>query len=324
MSRLMLVAGLIAVLLTGCGGDDDTTNAGATSTPAKGTFPVTIQTKLGPAVIPEEPKRVVALDYPSADAAIALGVVPIAMTKVTYVPGDVQEWTKAALRGSKPGLFDTDTEIPIEKVAALRPDVILATASYTLDPVYSKLKRIAPVVAHTTGAGEDRWQDSTLKIGRALGREDRAKKLVADLEARVADARHDNASFAGKTVAFFNYAQGKAWAINTDSDFSIRFLSDLSFRLSPTIARLPGDGRAEISTERLGLLNADVVIGTSPSPKELAALEHNALFRKLPAVKRGAYVSLPLGAATSIAFPSPLSVSYALDRLVPELVGATS
>jgi iron complex transport system substrate-binding protein len=40
---------------------------------------VTVTHKLGTATIEQEPKRVVALDYPSADAAIALGVMPVAM-----------------------------------------------------------------------------------------------------------------------------------------------------------------------------------------------------------------------------------------------------
>ena len=41
--------------------------------------------------------------------------------------------------------------------------------------------------------------------------------------------------------------------------------------------------------------------------------------RRLSAVKRNAYASLDIGQATSIAFPSVLSVKYALDELVPSL-----
>jgi ABC-type Fe3+-hydroxamate transport system substrate-binding protein len=39
------------------------------------------------------------------------------------------------------------------------------------------------------GAGVDTWQESTLLVGQALHREDKARQLVADTEARVARAR---------------------------------------------------------------------------------------------------------------------------------------
>ncbi|MGH3926008.1 MAG: hypothetical protein ACRDTT_24645 [Pseudonocardiaceae bacterium] len=52
--------------------------------------------------IEKPPTQVVALDFPSADAAIALGVVPVGMYDVSYVEGGVQQWTKEALRGEEP------------------------------------------------------------------------------------------------------------------------------------------------------------------------------------------------------------------------------
>jgi len=65
---------------------------------------------------------VVALDFASADAAIALGVTPVAMAK-----GGVPPWTVAALGDRRPELLDLAAAIPFEQIAALRPDVILAT-----------------------------------------------------------------------------------------------------------------------------------------------------------------------------------------------------
>jgi iron complex transport system substrate-binding protein len=267
------------------------------------------------------PKRVVALDFPSADAVIALGVTPIAIGKVSYVPGGVQAWTKAALGRRTPKLIDAETEIPLEEIAALHPDLIVATNTYNLGPVRTKLERLAPLVTWTHGAGVDTWQESTLLVGKALGREARARKLVEDTEARVTRARDDHPAFAGKTVTLFNYYEGVSWAISSPDDFSIRFLSTLGFKLSPRIERLKGkDGRLEVSNERLRLLDADVVLGTSSdSGAKLEALTRGTLFRRLDAVRRGAYSTIPIGPATSIAFPSALSVNYALDELVPLL-----
>ena len=48
-------------------------------------------------------------------------------------------------------------------------------------------------------------------------------------------------------------------------------------------------------------------------------MTRGALFQRLSAVKRDAYSSIDIGPATSIAFPSALSVNYALSELVPLL-----
>ncbi|MBB4660787.1 iron-siderophore ABC transporter substrate-binding protein [Conexibacter arvalis] len=321
---LALVAALL-VTLAGCGSDDDSggnaaTTTAATSTATAGAFPVTIENALGTVEIEQAPERVVALDFPSADAALALGVRPVAIARVDYADDGIQPWTKEALGGERPKLLTTSTGYPVEQVAAERPDLILATNAYGIGDVYDELRQIAPVVTFETGEGEDSWQQSTERIGRALGRAQEAADLIAETERQVADARRANPDFEGKEIAFFNAVDRTAWAINRHEDFSIKFLADLGFVLSPQIARLRGtEGRAQISAERYELLDADVVIGTSPSPAELRALAANPLFERLPAVRAGRYVELPLSPATSMAFPSALSVQYGLREIVPLL-----
>lgn len=324
MRRLALALLATIPLLAACGSSEDEPTTQATAGAEASAFPVTLTTKQGPITIEKAPKRVVALDFPSTDALLALGVTPIAMAKVSYVPGDVQAWTKTALKGATPKLLDTTRDYPLEAIAALRPDLIVATNAYSLDPAYAKLKRLAPVVTYEQGAGMDSWQQSTVLVGKALGQEAKARKLVADTEARVAQVRKDHAQFEGKTVTLFNYVGGQAYAISAPTDFSIRFLSTLGFKLSPTVERLGKkskgafEARLQVSKERLELLDADVVLGTtSESPTALKALARDPLFQR--AVERDHYATLDIGPATSMAFPSVLSVNWALDEIVPVL-----
>jgi iron complex transport system substrate-binding protein len=333
-SRISLLA-LLATLvlaLAACGSDDDggdntaagtTTSAGTTAT-ATGAFPVTIENTAGSVEIDRAPERVVALDFTSADAALALGVRPVAIARVDYAEGGVQPWTKQALGdGATPELITTTDGYPIEQIAAQRPDLILASNAFGVGEVYDELNQIAPVVAFETGEGEDTWQQTTERIGSALGREQEAAALIAETERQVAEARRANPAFEGKTVTFFNLVDRMAWAIDEPSDFSIKFLSDLGLVLSPTIERLRGtEGRAQVSAERYELLDADVVMGTSPSQAELRELAAHPLFARLPAVREGRYVELPLSPATSMAFPSALSVQYGLKEIVPLLARA--
>ncbi|ADB48705.1 iron-siderophore ABC transporter substrate-binding protein [Conexibacter woesei] len=328
--RLLLLPLLaaIAVALTACGSDDDaaTTAGGSaaggtgTSGSAAGAFPVTIESRLGSAEIEAAPERVVALDFSSADAAIALGVELVGMARVDYAEGGIQPWTKALLRGAEPELFSTADGYPVEQIAALRPDVLLAANPYRIADVYDELAQIAPVVTYETAEGHDTWQRSTERIGQALGRTSAAQQLIEQTEQEVADARRAHPQFDGKTISLFNMVDRTAWVISDAEDFSVRFLADLGMTLSPTVARLrSAEGRAQVSPERYDLLDADVVIATAFDPRELEGLEDHGVFGKLDAVRRSAYVALPLSPATSIAFPSAVSVRYALSEIVPQV-----
>lgn len=71
-------------------------------------------------------------------------------------------------------------------------------------------------------------------------------------------------------------------------------------------------------------MEADVILGTSsdPGPQPMAKLEADELFKRVPAVARGAFVGIGIGPATAMAFPSALSVPYPLREVVPLLAAA--
>jgi iron complex transport system substrate-binding protein len=301
VSVRLLVVLLACGVFAACGdAEDDALTVTATG----GAFPVTVETKLGSATIEQELERVVALDFGSADAAIALGVVPVAIAKVDYADGGIQPWTQEALGGKKPELLTLTDRLPLEEIAAQAPDLILATNTYGLAQDYDKLTQIAPVVAWADAEGADTWQSSAERIGKALGREEQARELVADVEAQVSDAAAANRAFADSTISFFNYWQGDAYGINTPKDYSIRFLSTLGFGLTPEVEEMKGqEGRAPVSRERFDAMEADVVMGTSPDEAALEKLQEDELFQRLDFAKRDAFVALDIATATSMAFP---------------------
>jgi iron complex transport system substrate-binding protein len=329
MRRLLpcLIA-LACLPLAACGSDDDTaTSATAgTSSTAAAAFPRTVTDKLGTTEIPAQPQRVVTLDFPSTDAVLALGTTPVGEYDVSYVPGGVQAWTKAAQGDETPTLLNTDQGFPFEQIAALKPDLIVGTNTYPLvADAKDQLTGIAPTVAHVDAPGVDTWQQGLETIGQALGKPDAAKRLIADAEARIAQTRQDHPEFEGKTVSFFNYVPGDGlYVIDDNNDFSLKFLSELGFAgVTPQVEQLKGsDGRAKVSQERYDVLDADIVIGTSPDAKALAELEQSKVFQAIPAVRDGRFVALGIGPATAMAFPSVLSVPWAAEHLAPRLSAA--
>ncbi len=110
--------------------------------------------------------------------------------------------------------------------------------------------------------------------------------------------------------------------INSETDASVIFFSELGLRLSKRVTGLKQSaipGRAVISPERLDLLDADVLVLTYNSPAAKSTLESQELFQRIPAVRDGRYVALDLPTALALAFPSALSIPYGLRQVVPQL-----
>jgi iron complex transport system substrate-binding protein len=320
LSRRLFLAGAAAgaatLGLTACGRGGDSPAAAPSG--AAG-FPVTLTGKEGTATISAPPERVVALGFQrDAETALALGVTPIAMTASTVFPSGLTPWAEAVLTNREPELLNTEGGLPFEKIAGLQPDVILATDSYELTDAYDRLAQIAPTVSYTEGPDSDTWQQRVELISKALGRDEQAKQVLADIQNKINQAITDNPALAGKIFSFSYVAGGVLEALVGD-DASVTFLEQLGLKISPEVAALPESepGRAPISPENLGVLDAEVMIVTAQTDEDREFFESNPLFSQLNAVKNGNYVQIPFPVSVATAFPSPLSIPYALDKMVP-------
>lgn len=92
---------------------------------------VTIKHKFGETTIKKTPKRVVCVGLVEQDALLALGIVPVAVTKwFGEAPGCIFPWTTDELPDVKlPTVLDATSGIPVEKVAAQAPDLIIGLYS---------------------------------------------------------------------------------------------------------------------------------------------------------------------------------------------------
>ncbi|MFB9835192.1 iron-siderophore ABC transporter substrate-binding protein [Actinoallomurus acaciae] len=313
---ILLVAALS--LAAGCTNSANTDTAKAAD---KG-FPVSVSGKLGTATITHRPKRVVALSWTDADIALSLGVTPIAMQKIPVVAGGVEPWTKQWLKGATPTLLDTSKGDPIDKIVALKPDLILATKDYALQQSYPQLSKFAPVVSYVNGPNLDTWQDATRTIAKALGVPDRASGVISKTESQISQTKAAHPELNGKTYTFLISPNDSGiWAINTTKDVSAQFMASLGLSLTPTVTKMPTSstpGRAFISFENLDKADADIIILTGPpgTPAKMKAIPG---FRHLKAITKNAYVPLDLVPAEAIGFPSAPSLDWALKNLIPDL-----
>lgn len=172
---LMRCSALIAVAsvaVVGCGGDAGEGRQGESF--AK------VATKFGEVSIPTEPKRVVALGWGDAEAALALGVEPVGASDWLAFGGEgVGPWAVGRYQQA-PKMIGT-LEPEYEQIAALKPDLILDTKSSGDQTRYDTLKAIAPTVGVPTGgdAYKVSWEQQTEMVAAALGRVDQGRQLIA-------------------------------------------------------------------------------------------------------------------------------------------------
>jgi iron complex transport system substrate-binding protein len=315
--RPALLIALLATALVACGGAPAATAPAApTAAPTSaGTaaFPVTIEHAFGSTTIPAAPQRVVTIGFNEADFALALGVVPVGVRDfIGEYAEESRPWAQEALGGATPEVVGGN-ELELEKIAALQPDVILGVYSFIDRATYERLSGIAPTVAPPSETVAATWQEQTRITGRALGLTERAEQVVADAEARFAEARAANPEFAGKTLAAGFVVGGETYALGTD-DLRTQLFSDLGFTLPATSTTL--------SRELLGELDKDVLVVLG---ENRAAAEADQQLAALQVVRDGrvAYLgdfSTPFAGA--LGFGSPLSLPYALDIAVPALRSA--
>lgn len=321
-------AGLL-LFLTACGpNNDNSSSAPASASAAADAFPVSLPHKFGATEIKAEPKRIVTVGLVEQDALLALGVVPVGTSEwFGEKPGAIWPWAEQALGSApKPQVLTSTDGIQFEKVAALRPDLILAVYSGLTNEDYATLSKIAPTVAQPKdqvdyGVG---WQELTRTVGASVGKKAQADKLVTDVEARFAQVKQEHPEFAGKTGLMATTYEG--YWVYGPQDPRGRLLTDLGFKLPDGLATVTGkEFGANLSKERTDLLNTDLLIWiVDDYAKDKAKVEADPLYAKLKVKTeaRDIYVENgeEVGAATS--FITVLSLPFLLDKLVPQMSAA--
>jgi iron complex transport system substrate-binding protein len=328
-----VAASLAAVLLAGCSDssssqDEPPADAG---TPADdGAFPVTIEHVFGTTTVESAPQRVVTWGWASADAAIALGVVPVAIPFQAY-GGDengVLPWIAEAVEeagAEMPTVLPDSAEAPIDAIAAAEPDLILAQYSGLTAEEYELLSAIAPTVAYPEQAWSTPWRDVVTIAGEALGRADQAAELLADIDATIAAAGAAHPELQGVTAALV-WDTGDTFYVYTPADGRVEFTESLGLVSAPSVADLDtGESTFyfTLSHERLDELTSDILVAYADTDEQLDAFLSSAPAQTMPQVQAGA-VARVVGQEfiAAVSPPTALSLTWGLDAYVALLAEA--
>ena len=289
---LTLTAGA-ALVAAGCGSDKPGTVAKDGSVTVKHTF--------GETKIPAPPTRVVSAGLTEQDDLLALGVVPIAVTDwFGGEPFAVWPWAQPKLDGAQPTVLSLADGIQVTQIAALNPDLIVATNAGLDSDTYSKLSEIAPTVAQSgQEAFFEPWKVQAGTVGQAVFKYDEMQALIASVDEKFAAAGANNQVFEGRTAALLHGRLDDGEPRALTPGWRAEFLTAMGLGVA--------DG-----------LDADVLIWATESEEEQAALLAD------PAVARRGEANVFTGkeVAGAIAFASPLSYPVVADQLPPRIAQA--
>ena len=330
----VLASGLLAGCSTGSTEASDAAQQEATTQVDANAFPVTIEHAFGETTIEEEPTRVATLGWTDQDVALALGVAPVGATAITWGGNEAEstEWYDEKLEelGAEQATRYSDADgAPVDEIAKLAPDLILATNSGLTAAEYKKLSRIAPVVAYPDAPWVTSWQDSLDMVGEALGRSELADEVEAETQASIDAAAEEHPEIQGKTFIYAALSTADMSKVDyyTPEDLRPQMLTEVGMENAPIIEKLSekGDFYGTVSAERASELESDVFITYAEKGTDLETYTEDPLLGQIPAIKSG-HVLASTNKTDGLGFssPSPLSIPWAMDVFVPQIAEAVA
>ena len=349
MLRARLTAAIIAtaaLALTGCSGgaaqsgdaatSGDTQSSGASSTTlADGTFPVTIEHAYGSTTIESQPERVATVAWGNHEVPLALGIVPVGMSKATWGDDDgdgVLPWVEDKLEelgAETPVLFDETDGIDFEAVADTQPDVILAAYSGLSQEDYDTLSKIAPTIAYPGVAWGTSYEDMIRLNSEAIGLAASGEALIENLHATVEAAMDEHPALKDAKV-LFSYLDPTDFSqigFYTSHDTRPGFLESLGLPAPSVVEEESAKTDAFYTTvsaeqaDRFDDVDVFVTYGDADG-SIIDQLQADPLLSQIPAIKDGHVAilqdSTPLAASAN---PSPLSIPWGIDKYFDLLAG---
>jgi iron complex transport system substrate-binding protein len=249
--RSLTTTVVTAVALSACGSDAGEPSA----TPdqgSEGSANRSVTHVLGTTEVPVDPQRVVTLDTPHLDTALALGITPVGSVQSDVATG-FPEYLGERTEGID--AVGTIEEPDLEAIAALEPDLILSS-SVRHEEIYDQLSQIAPTVFTDYQEG---WRAMFTTTADALNRAEAGTEALADYDARV-DEVGAAVGAEGATASIVRFLPEETRIYGPET-FSGSLLTDVGF----TLPQLSYDeySMAYVSAEEIDQADADVVFSTT-------------------------------------------------------------
>ncbi|ODV54009.1 MULTISPECIES: ABC transporter substrate-binding protein [Lysinibacillus] len=283
----MCAPALLALSLAACGTDkaeeSTTNNTAETSAAESQTEQAKTQTitYLGEKYeLPAEVKNIVAASLESMEDAAMLGIKPVG---VLEVGGKVPAYLASDFEGAT--LVGNKMEPNAEAILNLDPDVIVGTSKFP-EETAEKLNKIQTMIPYSHISTN--WKENLTLLAQLAGKEEDAKKIISDYEAKVADAQvKSKEQLADKEVLIIRVRGGVMYIYPAGVYLNPVLYEDLGAPVPEVITT--AKAQAELSLETLAQVNPDAIFlqfeesENKDTPKALEELQKNPIFTSLKA-----------------------------------------
>ncbi len=241
-----------------------------------------VKHKMGESCVPLDPQRVIVLDTSPLDAALALGVTPIAAPELP----DFLSYSPAQLEGVQS--IGTYEQPNLERMLELQPDLILATP-YDAAEIYPQLQQLAPTVVAPSGDVE--WKADLAIYAEALGKTAEADRLLQNYQERIEEFQLRMGDRLPETevsiVSAGDYGPGLPVRIYLAESFMGSVLEEAG--LSRPEGQRQRKWTIEISLEQLQILESDAIFLMEYDPEQgiLDRIRRHPLWSRLQVVEAG-------------------------------------
>jgi iron complex transport system substrate-binding protein len=284
---------------------------------------VTITHLFGQTVIKQPPKRVVSAGYTEQDDLLAVGIVPVAVTNwFGDQPFAVWPWAQPKLGGAQPVVLNLDNGIPVDQIAGLKPDLIVAINAGVDADTYQKLSAIAPTVAQSGGdAFFEPWKDQAATIGQAVYQADQMKLLIDTVDKQLVAVAQNRPPWKAKKALLMQGRLFQGTVVASAAGWRTDFLNQMGLVIADSIKPFVTDHRAVIPRDQIKAVldSADVVIWTTENPDDQKTLLADPEIAGSQATAQNRHIFTTKDQAGAISFASVLSYPMVADQLPPQI-----
>ncbi|WP_202709509.1 iron-siderophore ABC transporter substrate-binding protein [Sporosalibacterium faouarense] len=263
-------------------------------------------------ILENEPVKIVTTYLPLWETLLMLDVTPIGAGgaenyTATWDPFEDMDLSEVIDIGS--------TEVNLELLAELEPDLILDQA-YNLNSVdVENLEKIAPVAVYGPETKVD-WRLSLREVGKAINKEDKAEEVIKEVDEKLRESREKlEENYNGKTVMMISMMGADKYYCIYRPDL---YDDETGLGLNAPKGFPESENYVQVSMEALVEMNPDYIFVNVFDGDEAIyeELSQNTVWKSLKAVKEDHVFRLD-GSGHAC---SALSTVYTVDKIVETLL----